>query len=543
MPNLPVPYANNSVERPIYKGEPPDPWHEPEVRERALRTAIFTIIYSASHSEEHRRSMDDFFWQWSNQPAKIRQPGPRRSNVPSGRASETCQTYLADMMATMKKQKTLIAGVPSEMADDAQANAAEKLLGYRMANLQQNLGWWPVFDQVVNQCGIFGGSPAKSMWETRTFMKPIYPDNGGMPKFVKMVGYQGPTTRPVFVFDYYPHPHKIWADDFYPQGHITFENFSDLKALESEGAIYEDIDLIPEMANMGSSMKSRYGADGERMAQGLLTALGDVYKRSEQREILGWTTDSRLLPDGILTVEVECMFRPGIDYVDSAGNFHLGDEPVRCIIVVANGQVIRVAPTPVPTGDSIWHFAKFNHIPEQMYGMSLIQMAKPMIHVENVLLNMALTGIAQNLNRPKVVRRDLLEGAQSIDDRPGGVILAKQGADINQVMREIVTSPVGGEVMGLMQYIWGRTQGITGATDLLQGRVPSGEQTATETNRAFSQVSKRFLHAFIWFGASFVQPMARLFWRLDQALLPLPHRFMILGASTGRFMKIGRAHV
>lgn len=524
--------------RPVYQGEPTDPWHDRQLQARALKVALFTVISSARHYDMLRTSQDDFFWRWSNKPAKIRNRGPRRSNVPSGRTSEICDTFTADIMTTMKKSKTLIAGIPTEMADDAAANAAERLLAYRMANLTTDMGWWPVFDQNVNQAAIFGGSPSKSMWETRTISRAVYPDNGGRARFIPTVGYQGPVTKPIFVFDYYPHPHKIWAGDHYPHAHLTWENFTDLKSLEADGSLYEDIDSIPEIADMGTFLADKYGkTEGQQLAQAIMISLGDMYKRSEQRQLLGWTQDNRLMPDGILTIEVECMFRPDIDYFDAAGNYHQGSEPTRCIITVANGHVIRVAPTPVPTQDSIYQFAKFNHIAGQMWGMSLVQKAKPMIHVEEVLLNMMLTGVAQTLNRPKVIRRDLLEGSQSVDDRPGGVIMAKQGADINQVMREITTSPIGGEIMNLMSYIWGRSQGVSGSTDALQGRVSQEGPTATESNRAFAQISKRFLHAFVWFGATFVHPMAKLFWRLDQAFLPLPHRFVILGASASRYMR------
>lgn len=535
-----TPMSMTRSERPVFKGEPPDPWHEPSVRERALKTALYTVLSSARHFEPQRRSFDDFFHRWANKPAKVRNEGARRSNIPSGRASEICDTVIAEMLGAMVESKTLISAIPTEMADDDAANAAERLMQYRFNNLTEaagGMGWWPVFDQMVNQCAIFGGSPAKAQWEIRTINAPIFPENGGPPKFVKKVGYQGPTTSPIFVFDYFPHPNKVWAGDDYPQAHVTWENYSDLKSLSSEDSIYEDVDRIPEIAGMTKYLASQFEG-GEQIAEGMMVALGDLSKRADQRQQLGWTHDSRLLPDGIFTIECEAMFRPGIEYYDAAGNYHEGDDPVRCIITVANGHVVRVAPTPVLTGDSIWQFAKFNHIPGQMYGMSYIQKAKPMLHAEEVLLNMMVTGIAQNLNRPKVVRRDLLEGAQSLDDRPGGIVMAKHGADINQVMREIQTSPIGGEVMSIMSYVWGRSQGMTGITDVLMGRVPSGEQTATETNRAFQQISKRFQHAFVWFGASFVHPLARLFWRLDQALLPLPYRFMILGNSAGRSYKM-----
>lgn len=533
MVTFPLPEIRG-VQRPIYQGEPPDPWHDRGVRERALKTALFAVTFSARHFERHRRSMDDWFWDWANKPARIRNEGVRRSNVPSGRESETVDTMVSEMMTAMRKSKTLIAAIPNEMADDSAANAAERLQQYRLANLTSDMGWWPVFDQMCTNATLFGGAPAKAKWEVRTFQLPIYPEGGGAPRFVEHVGYQGPTMEAVFVFDYFPHPNKRFAGDHYPQAHLTWENFSDLKSLEKDGSIYEDVDRIPDLRDMGQFLGSGMEG-GDKIANAIMGTLGDMNKRSEQREQLGWTSDSRMLPDGVLTIECECMFRPEVDYVDSAGRKRKGSEPVRAIITVANGHVIRVAPTPIPTQDSIWLFAKMNHIPGQLFGMSYIQKAKPMAHVEKVLLNMTLTGIAQNLNRPKIVRRDLLEGgAQSLDDRPGGIIKAKHGADINQVMREIQLSPVGTEVTNMMQYVWGRFQGITGLTDVFMGRVPTGEQTATETNRAFAQVSKRFLYAFVWFGATFVGPWAKLSWKMDQAFLPLPHRFQILGESAGR---------
>lgn len=523
--------ANVTTEqRPIYQGEPTEEWFSREIQDRAAQTAIWVVAESAKHYDPLRRNWDDWHKRYTNQPVSLRKTSRIRSNVPSGRVSEVIDTFVSDMISTIDKSRPLISALPREDSDRDAASVAEQLIQFNFDNFHPSLGYIPAIDQSTLCSLLYGGSPSKMMWVRRVINQPIFGMNdNGMPDFEPVVAYQGPVAEAIFPYDHFPHPHKQWADDHYPQAHMSWGNFADLKELERQGIVF-DVDKIPDMSDFGKQWTD--------YSYGLSLALGDIYRRTEQRQQLGWTDDPRLAPDGVLLIECECMFRPKIDWTDARGRKHQGSEPIRTIILLANGRVIRVGPSPLLSGDSVWTMTKFNHLPGQFYGQSVVQKIKPMVHVEEVVLNMAIQSLAQALNRIKILRPDLLSGPQAIDDQPGGIINAKTGADINQVMREIITAPVINDALNMIGYASGRTEGMGGASELKQGRLPTGERTATASSLAFQQSSKRFRHALIWIGATTFNPWARKMWAYNQTYLETPFLMRVLGSAAQSYAKV-----
>jgi len=520
-------------QRPLYQGEPGDEWHSRDLQERARQTVLWCVSESARHYERLRTNQSDFFDRYCNQPVKLKQTSRKRSNVPSGRVSEIVDTFVSDLMTTIEKVNPLVSALPNEVTDQNGADLAQRMIQYNFENFTPTMGWWPVVEPGAQSAAIYGACPNKLIWETRFVKQPVFDKQrlDNMPEFKSVPAYRGPVAIPIFIFDHFPHPHKLWADDIYPQVHLSWQSFGDIKALEAPNGPYTNVDKIVELKDMKTQMD-------EGFAGGLDVALGDMYQRSEQRQHLGWTDDSRLAPDGVLVLECECMFRPGIEYTDASGRRRKGSEPIRTIITLANGVPIRVGPSPLPTGDSIWGLTKFNHITGQFYGQSIIQKVKAQVHIEEVALNMWLQSMGQILNKPKVVRPDLLRGPQSIDDEPGGVILAKRDADVRNVIYEMQTSPVGQEALQLIAYSSARSEGVSGATDLKQGRLPTGERTATASNIAFSQSSKRFRHALIWFGVTTFSPWAKKMWGYNQAYLDTPFAFRVLGGDAKELVQL-----
>ena len=519
-------------QRPLYQGEPGDVWHSRDIEVRAQQTVMWTLMKSARHYDRLRRNQREFFDRYTNQPVRLRQTSRKRSNVPSGRAPEIIDTFVSDLMTTIQKVNPVVAALPNEVTDQNSANIAQRLLQYNFDNFTPTMGFWPVVEPATLSAAIYGACPNKLMWTIRYIKRPI-PESLGqdrMPEFQSVPAYQGPVASDIFIFDHFPHPHKLWADDIYPQVHLSWQSFGDLKALEAAG-VYYNVDKIIELKDMKKALD-------EEAVEGLNIALGDVYERSDQRQRLGWTNDSRLESDGVMVLECECMFRPEVDYTDTAGRRRKGSEPIRAIITIANGIPIRIGPSPLPTGDSIWGLSKLNHLPGQFYGQSVLQKVKAQIHVEEVALNMWLQSMGQILNKPKVLDPSKLRGSQQVDDQPGGVILTKPNVDARQVLYEMTTSPVGSEALQLMSYAWGRSEGGSGASDLKQGRLPTGERTATASNIAFAQSSKRFRHALIWFGVTTFSPWAKKMWAYNQTYLETPFAFRLLGEDAAHLVQL-----
>lgn len=489
----------------LYQGEPPpEEWDSRELKHRALRTVLWVVARSYRHYLPYRRNCDDYFDLYTNQPLKLRQNNRVRSNVPSGLVPEMVDTYMADLLNSMNKSRPVTAVVPEEPNDMDTANVLERKIQYDRDNWTQEMGPLPVDSQVLLQTLMWGSCPVKYMWEERTrnqVLEGVVDPDTGLPAVTPQRGFMGSICEPLFFYDVFPDPLKVWPDDNYPAVHISHQSFDKLQRLK--GVVYDDsVDDIPEKSDLDFILGDAYGDFSE--------AVGDPYERIDQRVRMGWTSDSRLEPDGVVIAECECMFRPDIDWVDSGGRKHKGGIPVRTIITVANGIVIRVTPSPIRDGMSIYGNTKITHLPGQWYGQGLIQKNRPHYHVVDTVLNMWLQSTAQQVNKPKVVLAHKLESGQSLDDTPGGLIRAKMGVeDARGVVQEIQTNSVYNDVIGIINYMTSRGEGAVGMNDLKSGRIPKGETTATESNIAFNQASIRFKMALSWLGSTYVIPSAR----------------------------------
>lgn len=510
---------------PIYQGEPPEPWRSFDVLERAKQTILSTLFMSSDHYRPLRQNFDEYFDRFTGQPLNLKQTNRIRSNVPSGLVSEMIDTFHADGMVKIYEKRPMVSARPMEASDIEIAQVRESLIQFQLDNATEHMGSWPIFDQIFLNALLFGSAPAKIAWVQRTRNVRL----PGIPEGQPVIAYRGPVIVPAFIYDVYPHPSKVFPEDNYPLVHATFESYDDLLDLKDSGIYTDAVDEIPE------GVKGMSAVLGAETANAVVGVFDDVYQRSDQRNRMGWTSDARLEQDGVLVLECECMFRPRVEYTDLSGEKRTGDEPVRSILTMANGVVIRVSPSPMPNGTSVWINAKINHLPGQFYGVSLVQKNKPQVHMAEVTLNMVLQNLGQSVNKMKVLRRDLLESATSLDDQPGGILFAKPGVNVNDVVREIQTSQIGADAFNMIRFAMDRAEGVSGATALKQGRISSGETTATESNIAFSQASQRFKYALEWFGASFILPMARKYDIMNQNFLDLPFVHRVVGKNNSVF--------
>ena len=519
---------NDAITNPsaFYQGEPPGEWQSRDVRDRAADQILHTLIRSAEHFDPLRQGWDEFFNIYSNKRTNLKQSNRLRSNVPSGLGSEIVDTFHADIMTKLFRTRPLVIQRGREGSDKKASRAVEELVQY-------NFDMMPAFERVdpaILSAEIFGSGPAKVFWEQRTVNIPVpgQKDPAGGPMFEPALSYRGANISPTFVYDVYPDPNKVHINDRYPIADVSWGDFSDLRKLEKAG-VYSDVDDILSIDEMRKHTRWK----------NLVTVFGDRYYRSEQRASLGWSGDSRLRPDGVFLIEWEGFFRPEIDWVDAAGRNHKGSEPIRSILVMANGVVIRAEPSPFASGENAWIWAKISNVPGQLYGMGLIQKAKPQIHVTDVALNMALQNLAQTVNRPKIVREDLIHSAMTYDDSPGAVIRAKpNAANLDQVMREVATQSLGNDVWRMISHSTERAEGVSGANALKMGRLPDSEQTATASNTAFSQASQKFEYAMLWIDHSFILPASNKVYALNQQFLDIEAVKRLLGATGAYFPQV-----
>ena len=511
------------MEKPIYQGEPQGEWEDSDKLIRAKQTIISVLLRSHEHFRPLKANFDDYYDRYTGQPLKLRQTNRIRSNVPSGMMTEMIDTYRADLMGMIFKAKPMISASPQESSDIDIAAVRENLIQFQVENATPDMGFWPIADQTIFNILVYGLGPVKNVMVTRTRQMRI----PGLEDAQATISYKGPVPIPRFIHDVFLDPNKVWAEDAYGIVDASFESYDTLQALNRSGAYLDSVKDIPDMTQM--KHPEFLGVD----AESVLAAFGDLYERADQRARMGWTDDSRLEQDGILVLECECMFR-----------HKLTEEPVRSILTMANGVMVRVAETPMPSGGSVWDLAKMNHLPGQAYGMSMIEKAKPQEHIINVVINMILQNLAQSVNKMKVLRRDLLESATSLDDQPGGIIMAKPGADLRQVLQTLDSPSLGNDPFRVIELARGLFQGVSGKQDLDMGKVPGGETTATEANLAAGGSSSRGRLGLEWIGRSWLLPMARKWDDYNQTYLELPYIHRIVGSGAGQgFNKVEEQHL
>ena len=508
----------------LYIGEP-DVWRSDDVRERAKQLSYFCVAQSLRHYGPLRKNWDEYFDRYTNQPINLRQTNRVRSSLPSGMASEMIDTFRADLIDAIFAHRPIVNVNQQEPDDFDAARVNEGLIQFQY----DQMGYWNIIDQALFSALVWGTGFGKLSWVRKVVNKPLSGVNGpnGKPEMVPTMGYQGPVIIPAFVYDVFPHPGKMFMDDFYPITHLTFESFSDIEALSD--IIYEDkwVQNIPERFNLNDTELNG------------LFINEDIYERADQRSRMGWSSDARMASDGVMVFETECMFRPKIDWTDGDGKKRKGSDPVRTIITVANGEVIRVSPSPSGDESSVWLGGKVSAFPGQFYGQSFIQKNKPQIHMVEVALNMGLQNLAQSVNRMKIIRPDLVYNPQSWDDSPGGNIFAKPNAvNLDGVVRTLDPTPVSPDVFRFIQYGTQRAEGTLGATDLKSGRVSQGETTATESNLAFKQASIRFKYHLGMFGQTFITPSAQKMQLYNRDYLEIPYVFKIMGRDGQNFKAV-----
>ena len=501
----------------LYIGEPLEEWRSREVEDRAAQQIIYTITRSADTFQNLRSNFDTFFDSYVNKPVNLRNTNRLRSNVPSGLASEIVDTFHADIMTKIYRSRPLVM-IDRRTTNPDEARASEELLQYNF----DMMPLWDPLDSIVLSAEIYGVGAGKLCWEERNVNVPVrgVTGRGRKPQFEAMKAYRGPVLESKFLYDVYPDPNKVLIDDRYPVADISWADFSELERLEDAG-VYHNVGDIPELGDLKTYDKGTYSA--------LLTVFGDRIYQSEQRSKLGFANDSRTQPDGVFVIEWEGFFRPEIDWVGADGREHKGYEPIRSILTMANGVVIRAEPSPFRSGENAWIWARIGRVPGQLYGMGLIQKSKPQVHIVNVALNMALQNLAQTVNRMKVVRPDLIQSTMSLDEQPGGLVELKRGATPDQAIREIVSQPLGMDVYRLIGMGTERAQGVSGASALKMGNVATGDNTATESNLAYTNASQKFQYAMHWIDQTVIIPTARKSHQLNQQFLDQEFVMMILG--------------
>ncbi len=490
----------------LYPGEPVnfEEWRErSSIKERAAAQAMYTLILSGTSFGPLRNLFDSCFRMYTNQ--RLTLSSPRSSQIPTGQASEIVDTFVAEFMVKLFKTRPLCSILPRGPEDTGAATSNEKYLQYNDDAMNAFRVW---YDLIKTIC-MYGTGIAKVRWEEKTTRVPVAEG------YVELVTYRGPVVDPWFLYDFYPDPRSAHIEDHYPKCTVSWRGWDHFVRNADAGVYW------PEAVGDIREFKE--------MPRGVLDVIGDRVFASEQRYELGFTEDTRNEPDGILTIEWEGWFRPRIS-----------DLPVKAIITVANGVTVRAEPTAILTQENSLIAPIMDYVPGQLYGTGLIQKSMPQLHTANLMLNMAITKAASSVRGLRAVKPDALYFPTELDNPVGGNLLIKRDFLIDDVVRPIRDDTVRNDIYNLMYFSMDRGRAGTGAEELKSGRVPKGEQTATESSLVFQQIAQRFQLPLMVVENSGVIPAHRKMFYLNRQFLNPDELARVLGPEAAYIPPITR---
>lgn len=477
--------------RSIYKGEPHQWLTDPGIADRAAAQVLYTLVLSSTAFQPIRELWTSCYKHYTGQVLNLKTT--RGSQVPTGQPAEIVDTFLAEYIVKLFRNRPLCGVLPRGPEDIDGARALERLLQYNFDHMHAIKVWYEIIKSML----MYGSGIGKVRYVEKIAMLPGIPGIEGLPKNMgleKKIAYRGPWIDPLFLFDYYPDPRSSDVDDDYPQSTISYNSWDHFERNAKLG-IYDSaaIAKIQEF---------------KELPENVIAAVGNRDYQSEQRAQLGFVQDTRLDPDGILTIEWEGLFRPTLD-----------SWPEPSIITVANGVAVRAEPTPFVSRENGLIVAKMDWIPGQLYGCGLIQKNMPQIHAANIMLNMALTHAADTVRGLRAVKPDALYFPQELDSPPGGNLLVKKRYALGDVVQDL--RRVGGrsDIMNLLGYAMERVRAVSAARDIKAGLSPKGDQTATESSLLFQQIAQRFQLPLMMFEETGIIRAARKMHYLNRQFL------------------------
>jgi hypothetical protein len=489
----------DQAEGSLYIGEPHTFDIDDTLLGRASGQALYTLVLSANAFIPIRELWGDCFRIYTNQ--KLNLSTTYGSQVPTGQGMEIADITTAEMMARTFKSRPLCNMEPRTPNEIDGARAVEGVVQYNWDYMKGRQKWYNNIKSTV----IYGNGPAVVHMAERMIHTPVTDSKGGYAGFENKLGYRGGWMTNWFIFDFYPDPRFQDIEDDYPKCRVSWnsiDHFIQNSKTREDGQ--------PSLYFPGQVAKI---VEFKELPQVVKSAVQNRSFESEQREELGFTNDSRMDQDGIMTVEWEGLFRPTPTSM-----------PVPSIITAANGVCVRVEPTPFWSRENSMIMTRMDWVPGQGYGQGVLQKNMPQLHAANVMFNMALTQAAQAIRGLRMVKLDALYYPQELDNPPGGNLLIKQKFDLDNAVKEVRQAPARNDVINLMGFAMERVRSGSAAKDIKAGASPSGEQTAFETAQISQNIAQRFILPLMNIEDTGIIPASRKIHHLDRQFLD-PERF------------------
>jgi len=445
-----------------------------------------------------------------------------QANVPVPLAAEAVDTIHADVMDKLfSTEGLLIDTMGREVMDENQASAIRDMIRYQCYedNIRRK------FMDSVKDCLICGSSVWKvaytERYENLPVTKPIMNPFTGQPIDYEITEeevevYKGPTYIPVDIFDFFPHPEMKHIDDDLPVIHRFFATKEHLEAMERQG-LYENVKYV------------KFNEESTNETE-------DDQNKQRRRRLAG-VDDSTSGKD-----VVECYEWQGPFDIDGDGSKE------NCVLVVTkDGVVLRAEEMPYYDRKKTYCMMRIFNIPNELWGIGVVEKQQPMIEGANILMNVILDMFTMNVNSPVLVKDGFIDDDELVA-RQGQIMhvdpdLLSPGEPISTVFERIIPGNIAPDAYNLLEMFKTDGKNVTTVTDTKAGHVPSSKQTATAVQTAFTQASVRFKALLSMIEDSGLIPMCDKMQKINQQFIDQPYAYRIIGHKSQYWRQISPSEI
>jgi hypothetical protein len=456
-------------------GEKITPMLEKAITDKVMEVKKQSEVFYAGR----RTKWLDYFYHYMNKPR-----AKTRTSIPVSLASEHVDITTADMMSRTFTSPP-ICGVRGRNAGDKErAPMIEKLLDYQY----EKMGMLDIANSVYKSAFIYGSAPYRIVYDQDWIEVPI----PGQPGEMRLVQYTGPKIIVFDIFDYFPASSKVEVNDAAPAVVRTYRPYEYYEERADTTGIYFDVHKIPHKRSVN-------------------TETDDLNARQERQHVMGMSPEAteRGLIEGL-----ECDVWWPIRRKDGA---YIARP---CIMTLANGKLIRATRNNYISQDGNMGLACPDKIPNDLFGLGLIEKMHPNIHGANSVLDMILTNLELTVDKQKVVSEDQVKNKSAAQrNYAGNVIFARGDA------RTAVAWQDGGDIskdaFAMLGLFKGEAKAGSGVKPVKTGDIQANV-TATSDMLAHQEGSTRFNLFMLMLESTFIKHTASRMHKINQQFLDLP---------------------
>lgn len=428
----------------------------------------------------------DYFNHYINRP-RVK----TRTTIPAPIASEHVDIVLADMV-TRQFASRPFCGVRGRSDDDQQsAPLIEALIQYQF----DRMDIFDIYTSAAKQALMLSSTPFRVCYEQKFVEVPLPGQQGTEGRFNEN---SGALIIPYDIFDYFPDSSKVSPNDPAP---------SIVRSYRPYEYLVEQQDLYPDVYRNVSKIPHKRVVSMDK---------DDLQARQERQTAMGMSPENS--ERGLVEI-LECDMMWPVRMRD--GSYI--ERP--CIFTLANGILIRAHRNPYISQNANMGIAVIDKLPNDLFGVGLIEKMHPQVHGANTVLDMILTNLELTVDKMLVVNTEQVKREEELHNRSGGVIHSR--GDVNSALRWFDGGSIVPEAFLLYQNFRGASEGASGVKPVKQGAISS--DTATAVNAAQSESGSRFNLYMMMMEHSFVIPAAKMMHQINQQFLDLPTVVPVLG--------------